>query len=60
MSGASQKPLDKRRARIARVNAKRPAGVTVDPVYRPKQAAKERLVDLLVELLDEASHSRGG
>ncbi len=49
--------LESRRARVRRVAAKRPA-VTIEVTYRPCPAARERLVDLLVELLDQ--HQRSG
>lgn len=49
-----------RRARIARVNAKRPQHVAVDPVYKPNPVSRERLIDLLVELLDAARGSGRG
>lgn len=55
-----KRSLEHRRARVARVNAKRPRGVVVEPVYRPNPAARENLIELLVELLDAARHSKGG
>jgi hypothetical protein len=51
--------LATRRARVARVNAKRPRGVVVEAIYKPNPAARERLLDLLVELLDAAGQSGG-
>lgn len=52
--------LESRRARVARVNAKRPRGVVIEPVYRPNPAARERLIELLVELLDDNRQSGAG
>jgi hypothetical protein len=49
----SRPTLASRRARVARVNAKRPR-VRVEPVYRPTPIARERLIDLLVELLTDS------
>jgi ABC-type taurine transport system ATPase subunit len=51
--------VNKQRERIARVNTKRPRGLLVDAEYRPDSFARERLVDLLVELLDVRAQSGG-
>jgi hypothetical protein len=49
--------LASRRARVARVNAKRPQ-VRARHVS-PQPERFDRLVDLLVELLDARQHSKG-
>jgi hypothetical protein len=38
---------------------KRPPPIVVEVIYRPCPVARERLVDLLVELLDERRRSGG-
>lgn len=35
-------------------------GITVDITHAPEPAVRDRLVDLLVELLDERQHSERG
>lgn len=44
------------RAELAEIEAKR-SRVTVEVVRSPRPGTRERLVDLLVELLDEHRHS---
>lgn len=52
--------LARRRARIARVNAKRPA-IRVNAHYlSPSPPRREQLLDLLVELLEARRHSGQG
>jgi hypothetical protein len=46
-----------RRERIRRVLAKRPEPISVEIAYRPSPDARDRLIDLLVELLDERRRS---
>jgi hypothetical protein len=48
--------LEARRDRVRRLAAKRPP-FTVDVTHAPSPSARERLVDLLVELLDERIRS---
>lgn len=48
---------DKRRARIARLAAKRPREPRVIVTYAPDPDRVDRLVDLLYELLDERFRS---
>lgn len=51
--------LERRRARVRRVNAKRPAPVTVTvrATYRPKPTTLDQLAELVLELLDERARS---
>lgn len=51
--------LDRRRERIARVNAKRPV-ITVRATFRPRPQSLEELADLVLELLDEQARLGGG
>lgn len=44
------------RRRVARLTEKRPA-VRVEVSYAPSPAARDRLLDLLLELLDPATRS---
>lgn len=50
--------LEHRRARVQRSISKRPA-ITIDVTHRPDPATRDRLIDLLVELLDERAKSGG-
>lgn len=50
--------LARRRARVARVNAKRPE-IVVEVAHQPQsRERREALLDLLLELLDSRIHSR--
>jgi len=51
--------LARRRARARRLAAKRPP-IAVDVTYAPCPAARERLLELLLELLDARRNSGGG
>jgi hypothetical protein len=42
---------DRRRERVARINAKRPP-IVVEVVYEPDAGAQEKLAELLFELID--------
>lgn len=50
--------LERRRARARRLAQKRPP-ITIDVTHAPCAMAKDRLLDLLVELLDERRRSGG-
>lgn len=52
--------LEKRRARVARLNAKRPAIRVSAHHVSPAPARYEQLIDLLVELLEARRHSGQG
>lgn len=49
---------DRRKERVRRMVAKRPPGITVEVTHAPCPEARERLLDVLLELLDE--HRRSG
>jgi hypothetical protein len=51
--------LASRRARVARVNAKRPRELAVEVAWVPEPGARDELVDLLLELLASRRHSGG-
>lgn len=58
--GVLQPPVDLGVRVESKRGAKFPRTVAVEAVYRPSPIARERLLDLLVELLDAGGHSRGG
>jgi len=49
--------LARRRARIQRLAAKRPEGLTIEVTHAPEPGALERLADVLAELLDARRRS---
>jgi hypothetical protein len=51
--------LATRRARIDRVQAKRPRELVIDIEAAEQSGARDELLDLLIELLDSRRHSRG-
>lgn len=52
--------LATRRARVVRINAKRPPAVEVRAMYRPRPSTLDELADLVLELLDERARSGRG
>jgi hypothetical protein len=52
--------LARRRSRVQRLAAKRPPDLLVTAAHSPRPGVRDRLLDLLLELLDERRRSGRG